>query len=104
VGAVEFDPGYRPAVRLTWQLRFEGRIECIQIPQHRRTEVAREPDRRDGERDRGGDASPDEGRDRLVPDQVQVSVAKSGTSAMFIQNTIAGKETGALTMVKNTPP
>ena len=91
-GAVEFGPGCRPAVPLAWQVRFEGRVECIQVSQHRRTEVARQPDRRDGERGRGGDASPDESRDRLVPDQVEVppSVAKSGTSAMFIQNTIAG--------------
>ena len=30
-------------------------------------------------------------------------MAKSGTNAMLIQNTIAGYDDGALTMVKNTP-
>ena len=47
VGAVKCGPCGRPPITLAWLLRFEGRIECIQIlQQHRRTEVAREPDRR----------------------------------------------------------
>ena len=73
MGAVKCGPCRCPAVRLAWLLRFEGRIECIQVLQHRRTEVAREPDRHDGKRDTGRDAPSDEGRDRLVPNQVEVA-------------------------------
>ena len=58
VGAVKSGPCRCPGVPLTWLLRCQGLIECIQILQHRRTEVAREPDRRDGKRDTGRDAPP----------------------------------------------
>ena len=73
MGAVKCGTGRRPAVRLAWLLRFQGRIECVQIAQHCRTEVAREPDRRDGKRDSRRDAASDECRDRLVPNQVEVA-------------------------------